>query len=509
MTDAGAEFSVGQLLRVLRRHLWLLAQFVVIAAGIGVVLALRSDSAYEASATALVQSSAVSGAAASSGGLSAAAAARLVRTRAVAEHVRDALGDKQSVGSVLGRISTRTDETGGFVIITGRGDTPAKAARLANVVADAFVSVRREAVAGRIARAIAEGERQLDLLPPGGKDRRSLSAELADLRATATLSDVDVALIDPAIAPALRNDLRPLWHGLIGAFLGLLIGLVLVFTREALDPRVRSLEELRRLVRAPQLAALPTSVLRRSSRRQVPVLGRDRREPFEHLRAALLVFGTEHRLGRLVVTSPSHRREGKTVVAASLAVSLARMGLRVCAVDADLRDPGLAQQFGLDPGAAGLAELIRGAPLGTATQRFSVEDASGRGANGNRAPDGPVLSVITPGREITDPAEMLAGASMTEILERLDAEFDVVIIDCPPILASSDALSLFEHASGTILVARHFQTARHSVVRAAQIIEGAQGSVIGLVGTGVPRGEISAEGYGPSPVASVESARAL
>jgi capsular exopolysaccharide synthesis family protein len=226
-------------------------------------------------------------------------------------------------------------------------------------------------------------------------------------------------------------------------------------------------------------------------------------ETFERLRTSLLVFNGEQELKTILVTSAHDEREGKTTVAASLSVALAKVGLSVCVVDADLRRPRLARQFGLDDGEPGLVEVVEGsATLKNVMQHFAVPGAPsflhGNG-NGSESHGPPDLVVISSGGATANPAELLASKGMHDVLHQLEQDFDVVVVDSAPLLQASDALPLAARASGTLLVVRLFHTPRNSVAQAASAIAGARGTILGVVGTAVPPKEIREEVYGIWP----------
>lgn len=501
MSQSQDSISVEQVLRVLRRRWWLVALLVIAGAAIGAVAALSADERHEATATVLITSAPEENqAGAARGALTPEAAARLVRTRVVADRVAEELPDDASAAELLDDVSTSVDASGAFVDVTARADAPAEATARANAFARQFVAARNEDVGDRLRQAIEQAQRQLDQLPRG--ERTRLSAEIAELRATAALRGVDAQVVDPAVGAAEQDEERlPLWTAL-GAGLGLLLGLVGAFSLAALDPRVRALEELRGLTPAPQLAAIPA--LRRRRRSQPPVL-RSKPEPFEHLRGTLLLLAGDRSLRRIIVTSPTDRDEGKTPVAANLAVSLARMGLRTCAVDADLRSPSLADSFGLASAAPGLADAIRGEASAGVIQRFSVPGT--RQGNGRAPESAAEVSVVAAGTPDGDAADLLAGRRVREVLDELERDHDVLVLDCAPVLALGSALPLLEGASGTVLVVRHSYTQRRSVTRAAKVVE-ARGALLGIVATSVPKHELATEGYGPwlEPVLSTHDA---
>lgn len=455
MNEPDDTFSLDQVFRALQRRRFLLVQCVVAGAVAGLLIASLSDERYEASATVLV--GAAPGATETPGQLNAEAAARLVRTRGVAERVAQDLAGAASPGALLDAVSARPDDSGAFVTVTASDPSPARAAEIANGFANQFIAARTQTVG------------------------------------------IEAEVIDPAVGGQLQRDFEPVPWTITGAALGLLLGLVLALALSALDPRVRSLREIAQLLPVPQLAAVAAPAGRRRRRRTAPALAVDP-EPFQHLRSALLVFRGERSLERLVVTSPSDHSEGKTPVAASLALALARMGLRVCVVDADTRSAQLASQFGIDATGGSLVDVLRGAPAEKASYRFRIP---GEGSGNGATPLAGAELTIVPGATASiDAADLLAGPRLGQVLGELGRQYDVVIVDAPPVLTAAETLQLAEGASGTILVIRHSHTARRAAVRAARVVTEARGTILGVVATGVPRSEVGAEGSGPWPASA-------
>ncbi len=367
-------FSVRQFAGVLRRRRLVLIQTVLIVGLAAFVLGLRAPSRYEASAVLLTgDAKTISlpglGDAQS---LSPGTAARLVRTRQVAERVRRAVAADLSVDDLLGSISTSANADG-FTTVTAHGGSGSEAALLANAFANQFVALRAETPYVGLRKAVRAIQRQLK--GSAGSERAALLSQLAQLRTAAALPAADVEVIDPAVAPGSPSSPNLLFAIVAGVGLGLLLGVAVALTLEALDPRIKAFSELQRLVRAPQLAGIPADIFQRPlrGRKEPRVLRAARRYPgaFERLRTSLLVFNAERDLKTVLVTSPRDEREGKTTVAGNLAISLAKVGLRVCAVDADLRGPRLARHFGLAE-TPGLAEVLEGERLDVALQSFPI-----------------------------------------------------------------------------------------------------------------------------------------
>jgi succinoglycan biosynthesis transport protein ExoP len=507
--------DLQQVLGVLRRRSWIIVQLAIVAAAAGIALALQASREYDATASVLVgqsQALPLPGFSQSNNQtLIAPTAAKLIRTQSVAARVKRALGSDLSNGSLLDRVATSADVQDGIVSVTAHGGTGAEAAQIANAFANQFVATRAQAPVDRLDKAINAVRAALHTAPATGPEHDALVTQLSQLKTMQALPTPDAQLADPAVAPSSPAGPHVLRDAVVGLGLGVLLGLLLAFAIEALDPRVKASEELQRLVPAPQLASVPADVFRRSLRRKLRgearVLFGARRHPeaFERLRTSLLVFNGEQDLKSVLVTSPRDEREGKTTVAANLAVSLAKIGLKVCVVDADLRRPRLSRHFGFGEGERGLTDVLEGAPLKSVIRRFPVPGVPARNGNGHPPLQGEI-AVLCAGERREHPAELLASRAMQDAFDELEARYDVVVLDCAPLLAASDAMPLLARAGGTLLVVRLFHTPRKAAARAVRVIERARGALLGVVGTGVPARELREEGFGPWPVESSSQA---
>lgn len=176
------------------------------------------------------------------------------------------------------------------------------------------------------------------------------------------------------------------------------------------------------------------------------------REQFRTLRSRLYQVRDKQPLRSVLVTS-SLPGEGKTFVANNLAHALSRQqNCRVLLIDADLRRPDLHQGFGA-PSSPGLSEYLKGeAPEMTVIQRGLPE----------------YLCFIAGGRKPENPAELLANGRLRSLLTMLGPVFDWVILDSPPTLPVSDALSLAEMCDGVLTVIRAAQTGFDSAQKSCQ-----------------------------------------
>jgi capsular exopolysaccharide synthesis family protein len=173
------------------------------------------------------------------------------------------------------------------------------------------------------------------------------------------------------------------------------------------------------------------------------------------------------------ITSPIHG-EGKTTLAANIAVSMAQSGQRVVLIDADLRRPRLAEIFGLSD-KVGLTSVLAGeTDLAAALQPSAV----------------PGLSILGSGPMSPNPAEVVASPHMRTLLDTLRQQCDYVLIDTPPLLAVPDARMMAHSVDGILLTLRNSKHGRPLAQSARDILSAAGAKILGVVVNGVapPRG---------------------
>ncbi|MDI3257136.1 MAG: CpsD/CapB family tyrosine-protein kinase [Kyrpidia sp.] len=187
-------------------------------------------------------------------------------------------------------------------------------------------------------------------------------------------------------------------------------------------------------------------------------------ETYRSLRTNIRFAAAAAEVRSLVVTScmPS---EGKTITAANLAVVEAQAGRRVLLVDADLRQPSLHHLMALSNRTGLTSVLIGERSLAQAAVPFQVEG----------------LEVLTSGPLPPNPAELLASARMRALLERAEEEYDLVILDSPPILPVADAQILSSVVDGVLWVIRAGRVPREAAIKARQLLELAKARVLGVV----------------------------
>jgi succinoglycan biosynthesis transport protein ExoP len=266
----------------------------------------------------------------------------------------------------------------------------------------------------------------------------------------------------------------------LGFIVGILVGLALAFLREALDNRIRGQHDIEALTSAPILGAMFFDP--KASQRPLVVHTEPKSpqaETYRSLRTNLqfLDFG-EHN-SSFVITS-SLAAEGKSSTSSNLAIAIAQGNASVVVVDADLRRPRLASYLGLE-GAVGLTDVLIG--------RVELVDALQKWGDNE-------MYVLPAGSVPPNPSELLNSPAMKKLILTLEAEFDTVIIDAPPLLPVTDAAILARSTRGAIVVASAGRVHKNQLRSAIGILESVEARVLGIVMTFVPTRGADAYGYG-------------
>ena len=194
-------------------------------------------------------------------------------------------------------------------------------------------------------------------------------------------------------------------------------------------------------------------------------------EAYRALRANLAMFGLEHPLHALVVTSAAPG-EDKSTALANLAVVMAQGGQRVILVDADLRHPSLHELFGV-PNERGLTTVLDEQDALTAPPLSAMADVAG-------------LQLLTSGPALLDPAAQLGSRRMEDVIAALQKRADVVLFDASPVLAATDAVMLGMKTDGVLLVVQARHTRRDHIQQAKEKLERAHVHIIGVTLTHAP-----------------------
>jgi polysaccharide biosynthesis transport protein len=304
---------------------------------------------------------------------------------------------------------------------------------------------------------------------------------VADLESVADgkSSPVKVTVVSVPTVPTAPISPKPTRNLALGVVLGLLLGLGLALLRDLLDTTIKGEKDCADVTDATVIGSIgfdPDAPKRPLIVQADP--HSPRAEAFRTLRTNLQFVDAANHPRSIVFTS-SLPSEGKTTTAANLAITMSASGARICVVEADLRRPRLLDYMGLD-GSIGLTNVLIGqADLSDALQQF---------ADGG-------LFVLGAGPVPPNPSELLGSAAMEKTLRELESQFDIVIIDTPPLLPVTDAAVLSTIVGGTVVVVGAGRINRESLARALQSLDAVKGRLLGIVVNMVPTKGADAYSY--------------
>jgi capsular exopolysaccharide synthesis family protein len=374
-----------------------------------------------------------------------------------------------------------------------------QATRLANVIAETFVGQIRETMANPYASRLTTMQDSLDklsaainetqtkigaltdeklrkdteaaraesLLAEYRSNYRTLQQNFEQLRLSATRAADTVVISERAHAP--EEPVSGRWLYILLAVAMAAVGaLGAAFLIEHFDDTVKTPEDIGR-----ELGIATIGTICRFPKGDEGLVGLTHpnlppAEDFRVLAANLRFAAVDAPLRTLVVTS-AVSGEGKSEVVANLAVAMAGIGVRVIAVDADLRRPRLHHLFGLPQG-RGLTESLR---LGRFEDNLRDTQVDG-------------LQVLTSGVLPVDPVQLISSPRMEQLLVELTHRADVVIVDTPPILGVADAAIMAAVSDGVLLVLRANQTSRQAVQLTIEALRKAKSRLVGAVLNGIP-----------------------
>ncbi len=303
------------------------------------------------------------------------------------------------------------------------------------------------------------------------------AVRLARLQSTAHVVQIEPAMTPGSpISPRLFNNL------LLGAALGLFLAGGLAFVIEYADTTLKAPTDVANVLGVP-IIGLVAEDPKLSEPDKLPYVMRHPRSPLadgmRSLRTNLEFASVDRPLNTLLVTSPGSGA-GKSTLLSNLAVTMTRTGQRVLVVDADLRRPSQHHAFRLLTNNRGLTTLL-------------VESAASR-TNGHeprldyyyQATEQEDLYVMASGPLPANPAELLGSREMADLLARLQEQFDVILIDGPPVQVA-DALVLSAKVDGILLVMTPGETRVDDARMIVEQLDRAGARLVGVVMTHIPK----------------------
>ena len=294
----------------------------------------------------------------------------------------------------------------------------------------------------------------------------------------------NVSILDEAIAPLFPVKPNKKLNLLLGALIGLGLGVAITFLKEYFDDSLKSPEEIEKLG-FNLLAAIPKievdEVEKKAQKkweltdsgdaRQIEsrlITHFDPRSPvseaYRTLRTNLQFSKIESSIKSILVTS-SGPKEGKSTSIANLAITLAQMGSKVVLVDTDLRRPVIHSIFGHKKEEGLTNYMMDQIPIEKVIKGTIIDN----------------LKIITSGVLPPNPSELLGSKKMEDLIAYLKENFDLILFDSPPVIAVTDAAVLSTKVDCVFLVVSSGQTNKDAIARATTLLENVKARVLGVV----------------------------
>jgi polysaccharide biosynthesis transport protein len=506
--------SIEQTLSFLRRRGFWIVLCTVLVAGLAYGLSKRETKKYTATAAIAFNSSPlaqqIAGLSSSAGASNSSVLSQqdsnleLVKLGDMTAKTASLLGHGLTEAKVSSSLKISTRGESSIVEVAATSISPKLAAAIANTYVNQFVKGQQNANRQFLKSALALVNRQLARLSrvqrfgPDGLDLQNRAHTLSLL---SELGYNNAAIAQEAPLPSSPSSPKTSRNTGLGLVLGLLLGFGVAVILERLDRRIMKPDDLEQVYGLPRLGDVPKSAALSRSKRHGTGEGSSLPpadvEAFSLIRAHLRFFNVDRDVRTVVIASPSPD-DGKTTIACHRAEAAARSGARALLLEVDLRRPTIAEQLGIQAGPGLIDVLIGASAIAQATQ--SVSTGTG----------GHTLDVLTAGAiSPPNPGELLESQAMYGLLAYAKTQYDLVVVDTPPLTAVSDAFPLLTKVDGVIIVGRVGQSRRDAAEELQKILARSGASLLGVVANGGksmgPNSYAEPRGDGPTPATVVTS----
>ena len=395
----------------------------------------------------------------------------MMTSRVVLERALKLIGSPQPLRDARETLGVEQSADMASISIVATGSTPQSAAALANAVGTAYERVTEERASEQASRGIASLEKlrgrlqaRLDASPkpPDGRlsfRQQQLAGQIADLQqreqdiaVQAEMYASGVEQFERAEPPETPSQPRPKLAAALGALLGLLVAGAWAWRSAAYNPRAEGRGDPARVLGAPLLGEVP-----RLRAREVPTDTAVSSTPVPDPAAAdachFVVASLEHELagvgGKSIAMTSVGPGDGKTWTALKIANAALQENRRILLIDADVRMRHLSEVFGVVEVAAD------GNGQGPPTSNGQPPTADEYICRLVSTDSGMVLPVEASRADPLHPAGSYHAVDVRHAVRSIGELFDLVLIDTPAVLVSSNALSVADQADGVVLVVSH------------------------------------------------------
>jgi capsular exopolysaccharide synthesis family protein len=318
--------------------------------------------------------------------------------------------------------------------------------------------------------ALAEQQRRvrLDILKREADTNHTLYNGLLqrykEVSAAAGITSNNVSIVDKAEVPATPIAPKPLLNMAIAGFGGLALAIFLAFGRETFDDSLRSPDDVQRKLQMTLLGTTPVVKSDMTPREMLADPRSALSEAYYSIRVAL-EFSTAHGVPASIVVTSSKPSEGKSTTASALAEDFARIGRKTLLVDGDLRLPSLHRYLNVQNNAGFVSVMTGQVPLEKAIQRI----------------EGTTLDFLSCGPIPPNPAQLLSGDAVRNFISEHSANYDLIVIDGPPIMGLADAPQLARATAGVVVVVEAGRAHRGQAKTAIKRLREARANILGVV----------------------------
>ncbi len=476
----GEQQDFGRLLATLRASWWLILALVVIAGAGAYAVSLATPSRYSSSETLIYLP------AGDSTSLTTDYATRQLETAVGLVQAEPVLGPAAtklgvSEAKLRGSVSGVLPANSNLLRIDATAATAVGAQNRALIVAQVFqqfrLGLQRRAIDARINAVKKQIQK---LTPPTTADAsatiRSLRESLSLSQADRAVATGDFAVGDPAPLPTAPYQPKPSRNAVLGAVAGLLIGIAAAFGRARLNHKLVTIDDVETAYGMQAIGAIPPPGFHEQDYEGRIIGDFEASSPlveaFRSTRATLSLYSVGNGKPYVVAVTSANSGEGKTTVVANLAMAMATSGKRVLAISADLRKPTLYGYFP-DAARAGLLDVLSG--------HRNLDEATGWvNLNGSSAAGGR-LGVLATDARFRDPARLFESTDISRVLNDARRDYDVILIDSPPLLQTPEASIIAGLADASLLVGRAGKLTRDDARRALERLETAHAKTLGVI----------------------------
>ncbi len=368
------------------------------------------------------------------------------------------------------------------------------------------MEARKEKLYGMLSQMPLNDDR-LDEIRSKVNDDRKLMSDLKEKYQEAKLREaektIDFSVVEYATGADRVKGTGRAAKAMAGLLMGLVMSVVAAFVRESIDTSIGTIEDVELYIGSTVLGVIPSIHVEDIKARIVKKKPQSQNDPmlekYSHLITLFepkspvaeayrtlrtnLEFARIKKEGNAFLVTSSTLQEGKTTTIVNLAITMAQLGKNTLLVGANLRRPVLYKMFGLDM-EPGLTNVM----LGTVEWRDALKSITDILTGRMMVIDDVLmasgldnLKILTCGSMPPNPSELIGSDRMTEFIEEVRKEFDIVLFDAPPTLPVTDSVILGSKVDGVILTYKVGKVARGMLKRAKAHLEAVGGNVWGVI----------------------------